>query len=205
MANGKKAANGPKKGHQSDEVMELIREGTALQIEMLGAAARVWSEIVERVASYNRELTNELMEFTGGKRDANDSLNNLVKAVKKHVNDLRELPKRIGEDFECLLHGEDGARRSEIESWRRFPRGIGQPFGEAEITEYRIQNMLPRPGGMGIPYDEWLLRDMSPDRIGEQAVFGIVSAAHDVSATRRGKPQRRGPRKGMNRDFAGGL
>ncbi len=108
MANGKKAANGPKKGHQSDEVMELIREGTALQIEMLGAAARVWSEIVERVASYNRELTNELMEFTGGKRDANDSLNNLVKAGKKHVKDLRELPKRIGEDFEIRVKRRSG-------------------------------------------------------------------------------------------------
>jgi hypothetical protein len=85
--------------HQSDDVMELIREGTALQIEMLGAAARVWSEIVERVASYNRELTNELMSFTGGKRDANDALNNLVKAGRKHVKDLTELPKHIAEDF----------------------------------------------------------------------------------------------------------
>jgi|GraSoiStandDraft_38_1057308.scaffolds.fasta_scaffold186965_2 hypothetical protein len=89
--------------HQSDEVMELIREGTALQIEMLGAAARVWSEIVERVASYNRELTNELMSFTSAKRDANGALNNLVKAGRKHVKELTELPKQIAEDFESRV------------------------------------------------------------------------------------------------------
>jgi hypothetical protein len=85
---------------QADEVMQLIREGTALQIELLGAAARVWSEIVERVASYNRELTNELMEFSGGKRNANESVKKLVKAGTDHVTALMQLPESIGKDFE---------------------------------------------------------------------------------------------------------
>lgn len=85
---------------QADQVMQLIREGTALQIELLGAAARVWSEIVERVASYNRELTNELMEFSGGKRNANESVKKLVDEGTKHVAALMQLPASIGKDFE---------------------------------------------------------------------------------------------------------
>jgi hypothetical protein len=102
------ASNGKDRSRQSDEFMALVREGTALQIEMLGAAARVWSEIVERVASYNRELTNELMGFAGGKRDANESLDELVKAGKKHVSDLMKLPKLIGEDFETRVRKRAG-------------------------------------------------------------------------------------------------
>ena len=85
---------------QADEVMQLIRESTALQVEMLGAAARVWSEIVERVAAYNQELTNELMKFSGGDTDANTSLNRLVSKGKDHVKELAELPQKIGEGFQ---------------------------------------------------------------------------------------------------------
>jgi hypothetical protein len=91
--------NTKSKRDQADQVMELIREGTAVQIELLGAAARVWSEIVERVASYNRELTNELMEFSGGTHDANESLRKLVDAGKHHVEALTKLPHEIGKDF----------------------------------------------------------------------------------------------------------
>lgn len=109
--NNKGGAGNGGKGHQADDVMELIREGTALQIEMLGAAARVWSEIVERVASYNRELTNELMEFTAGKRNANDSLKKLVDEGMKHVKKLTELPKNIGEDFETRVSKRAGRKR----------------------------------------------------------------------------------------------
>lgn len=93
---------------QSDSVMELIREGTALQIELLGAAARVWSEIVERVANYNRELTNELMEFSGGNRTANDSLENLVEKGRKHVADLMELPAAISKNFAARVNKRSG-------------------------------------------------------------------------------------------------
>lgn len=85
---------------QADRVMELIREGTSLQIEMLGAAARVWSEIVERVANYNQELTNELMKFSAGQTNANDSLDHLVGEGKKHVRTLEDLPKKIGDGFQ---------------------------------------------------------------------------------------------------------
>ena len=93
-------ANGKKNGRQqSEEVLQLIREGTALQIEMLGAAARVWSEIVERVASYNRELTNELMEFTAGNREISDSVRELVEKGRKHVDELTNLPKAVSADF----------------------------------------------------------------------------------------------------------
>jgi hypothetical protein len=98
MAKNKKEV-GPGRSRQAEGVMELIREGTALQIELLGAAARVWSDIVERVASYNRELTNELMRFTGGETDANLSLNHLVNVGKGHVHALEDLPGKIGTGF----------------------------------------------------------------------------------------------------------
>jgi len=84
---------------QAEQVMELIREGTAVQVELLGASARVWSDIVERVANYNRELTNEILKFTAGKSDANRSLNKLVKSGKDHVEAFLELPKQIGDEF----------------------------------------------------------------------------------------------------------
>ena len=88
----------------------MIREGTALQVEMLGAAARVWSEIVERVANYNRELTNELMEFTGGKHDANQALDSLVSKGRDHIAKLTELPKLIGQDFAARVDKRAGPR-----------------------------------------------------------------------------------------------
>jgi chitodextrinase len=101
MAKNRKATRRGRQGRtQADEVMELIREGTAVQVELLGAAARVWSDIVERVANYNRELTNQLLEFSAGKTNANDSLDLLVKAGKRHVEGFRELPGKIGKDFE---------------------------------------------------------------------------------------------------------
>jgi hypothetical protein len=88
--------------------MQLIRESTALQVEMLGAAARVWSEIVERVAAYNQELTNELMKFSGGETDANASLNRLVSTGKEHVRKLGDLPQKIGEGFQMRVRRRAG-------------------------------------------------------------------------------------------------
>jgi hypothetical protein len=89
--------------------MDLIREGTALQIEMLGAAARVWSEIVERVANYNRELTNELMEFSGGnRRNANESVENLLATGKENVEALLKVPGEIGRSFETRVRRRAG-------------------------------------------------------------------------------------------------
>jgi hypothetical protein len=85
--------------NQADRVMELIREGTSLQIEMLGAAARVWSEIVEHVASYNQELTNELLRFSAGRTNANASLDRLVEEGKTRVRKLEDLPTKISQDF----------------------------------------------------------------------------------------------------------
>ncbi len=86
-------------GSQADRVMVLIREGTAVQVELLGAAARVWSDIVERVASYNRELTNELLKFSAGETNANDSLEVLVETGKRHVQQFTDLPEQIGQTF----------------------------------------------------------------------------------------------------------
>jgi len=80
--------------------MFLIREATSLQVEMLGAAARVWSEIVDHVANYNRELTNELMRFSGGETDASGSVDKLVKTGQDSVNALLGLPQEIARGFD---------------------------------------------------------------------------------------------------------
>jgi hypothetical protein len=93
------------RGTQADRVMELIREGTAVQVELLGAAARVWSDIVERVANYNRELTNELLKFSAGETDANDSLDHLVREGKRHVKEFSDLPAKIGGTFKKRVEG----------------------------------------------------------------------------------------------------
>jgi hypothetical protein len=79
--------------------MQLVREGTALQIELLGAAARVWSEIVDRVANYNRDLTNEMILFTGGRGNANQALDRLIEAGQGYVNELKKVPATLGQDF----------------------------------------------------------------------------------------------------------
>jgi hypothetical protein len=96
---GKSNNRSRRRGAQAEQVMRLIREGTAVQVELLGASARVWSDIVERVADYNRELTNELLRFTAGQSDANSSLNKLVDSGKRHVQAFTDLPKQIGDQF----------------------------------------------------------------------------------------------------------
>jgi hypothetical protein len=111
MANQGKGKNG-NGGDQADQVMDLIRDATALQVEMLGAAARVWSEIVERVASYNRELTNELMRFSGGETDANKSVKTLVESGQRHVADLTKLPAKIAETFQTRVEKRSGRKRA---------------------------------------------------------------------------------------------
>jgi hypothetical protein len=86
-------------GNQSRRVLQLIREGTALQVEMLGAAARVWSAVVESVADYNRELTNVIVNYTDGDSDANESVRKLVDKGNEHVQALLRVPEEIAKDF----------------------------------------------------------------------------------------------------------
>jgi len=89
----------PPAAQQSERVMQLIREATALQVEMLGAAARVWSEMVEHVANYNRELTNELMRFSSGDTDASAAVDKLVDTGRESVEKLMDIPAEIAEGF----------------------------------------------------------------------------------------------------------
>jgi hypothetical protein len=86
-------------GNQSRRVMQLIREGTALQVEMLGAAARVWSAVIESVADYNRELTNVIVNYTDSDGDANESVRKLVDKGNQHVQALLKLPEEVTKDF----------------------------------------------------------------------------------------------------------
>ena len=92
----------------ADDVIQLIRESTALQVEMLGAAARVWSEIVERIAAYNQELTDELMKFSAGESDSNDSLNRLVSKGKEQLRELGELPQKLSAGFQMRVRRRAG-------------------------------------------------------------------------------------------------
>ena len=51
------------------------------------------------MANYNRELTNELLKFSAGETNANDSLEHLVRTGKRHVQQFTELPEQIGDTF----------------------------------------------------------------------------------------------------------
>jgi hypothetical protein len=89
-------------------MMQLIREATALQVEMLGAAARVWSEIAERVADYNRELTNQLLQFSAGETQANQAVGKLIEKGKAGVKALTNLPEEIGRTFSTRVRKRAG-------------------------------------------------------------------------------------------------
>ena len=89
-----------RRGSQADNVMHLIREGTAVQVELLGAAARV----LERHRRASGELQprahkQATLKFSAGETNANDSLELLVRTGKRHVQEFTNLPEQIGETF----------------------------------------------------------------------------------------------------------
>ena len=96
---------------QADEIKELINRSASLQIEMLGAAVKVWSNLVEYTARYSRELNNELMNMSAGSSSANRSIKNLLDFANKELDGLAALPERIAANFKANVRKRERAGR----------------------------------------------------------------------------------------------
>jgi hypothetical protein len=83
---------------RADEMKDLINEGVALQIELLGAAVQVWSTIFESMASYTKTASEEFLQASA-KGDANKALDNVMSEARKKLDSLTKLPQTIGKDF----------------------------------------------------------------------------------------------------------
>jgi hypothetical protein len=89
-------AKSPKK--RAEEMRDLINDGVALQIELLGAAVQVWSTIFESMASYTKTASEEFLQASA-KGDANAALDNVISEARRKLDSLTSLPGNIGKDF----------------------------------------------------------------------------------------------------------
>ena len=83
---------------RAGEMKDLINDGVALQIELLGAAVQVWSTIFESMASYTKTASEEFLQASA-KGDANKALDNVISEARKKLDSLTKLPQTIGKDF----------------------------------------------------------------------------------------------------------
>ena len=83
---------------RANEMKDLINEGVALQIELLGAAVQVWSTIFESMAAYTKTASEEVLSVSA-RGDANAALDNVMKAARDKLKTLVNLPESIGKDF----------------------------------------------------------------------------------------------------------
>jgi len=95
MAKG--AAKSP--DERASEMKDLINEGVALQLELLGAAVQVWSTLFESMASYTKIASTEFLRASND-GDANAALDNVITEAQAKLKTLRELPGKIGVDFD---------------------------------------------------------------------------------------------------------
>ena len=86
----------PKK--RAEEMRDLINEGVALQVELLGAAVQVWSAIFESMASYTKTASEELLQASA-KGDANAALDKVIDQARTKLDSLMKLPEDIGKNF----------------------------------------------------------------------------------------------------------
>jgi hypothetical protein len=92
-------AAGKSPQQRANEMKDLINEGVALQIELLGAAVQVWSTIFESMASYTKTASEEMLRASAH-GDANAALDNVIGEARKKLKTLTLLPGSIGKDFE---------------------------------------------------------------------------------------------------------
>ena len=83
---------------RAEEMKDLINDGVALQIELLGAAVQVWSAIFESMASYTKTASEEFLQASA-KGDANAALDKVIKQARTKLDSLTKLPEDIGKDF----------------------------------------------------------------------------------------------------------
>lgn len=83
---------------RAKDIRDVLNHGVALQVELLGAAVKLWSAMFESMAAYSKATSMELINFTGS-GDANTALDNVIKAGREKLDKLTELPKEIGAKF----------------------------------------------------------------------------------------------------------
>lgn len=77
---------------------EVVNRSVALQVELLGAAAQVWSEMFESMAAYTRTASEELVNLSS-RGDANAAIDKIIRVAQDKLNRLEKLPETIGRDF----------------------------------------------------------------------------------------------------------
>jgi|SRR5215475_8687835 len=88
----------PVRSKRANEIRDILNQGVALQVELLGAAVEVWSTMFNSLAAYSKVSSQELLKFTAS-GDANAALDNVIKAGREKLNKLTELPEEIGKGF----------------------------------------------------------------------------------------------------------
>jgi hypothetical protein len=83
---------------RADKLKDILNEGVALQVELLGAAVRIWSTMFESMAAYTKTASEELSRLTSG-GDANAALDKVMTVAQAKLDELEKLPEQIGQDF----------------------------------------------------------------------------------------------------------
>jgi hypothetical protein len=80
------------------KLRDLVNEGVAVQVELLGAAVQVWSTMFESMAAYTRAASEELANLSS-RGDANSALDRIIDVARGKLDRLERLPGEIGKDF----------------------------------------------------------------------------------------------------------
>lgn len=93
------AKGGRSQKRRADQIRNLLNDGVALQVELLGATVQVWSTIFESLAAYTKTATEELLSVSA-RGDANKAVDRVISEARKKLDSLTTLPNAIGKDFE---------------------------------------------------------------------------------------------------------
>lgn len=83
---------------RAEKLNTLVNEAVALQVELLGAAVRVWSTMFESMAAYTKTASEELTRLSS-RGDANAALDRVMQVAREKLDQLEKLPEEIGRDF----------------------------------------------------------------------------------------------------------
>jgi hypothetical protein len=80
---------GARRGGQgrADAIKDVVSEGVALQVELLGSAIQVWSTMFESMAAYTRTASEELVSLSS-RGDANKSIDKLIGIAREKLDRL---------------------------------------------------------------------------------------------------------------------
>ena len=92
------AAPGRGRRERAREIREIVNQGAALQVELLGAAIKVWSTVFESMAAYVKSTSEEVLGLTTG-GDANAVVDKVMKTARDKLEELTDLPEHVATDF----------------------------------------------------------------------------------------------------------